>query len=99
MYVGQTGRSFLERFKEHRQAFRSNSHTSNYAKHILEQSHFFGSMQNTMQPLQYHNKSTHLNMVERYYTYIEFSNKNHLNDEHAIHPNKIFEALLKPHQP
>ena len=32
-YVGQTGRSFVERFKEHRQAFTSNSHISNYAKH------------------------------------------------------------------
>jgi hypothetical protein len=24
---------------------------------------------------------------------------NHLNDEHSISPNKIFEALLKSHQP
>jgi hypothetical protein len=72
---------------------------SNYTKHILEQAHSFGPMQNTMQPLHYYNKSTHLNTVERYYTYIEFSNNNHLNDEHTIHPNKIFEALLKPHQP
>ena len=33
----------------------------------------------------------HLNTVERYYTYIVFSNNDHLNDEHAIHPNKIFD--------
>jgi len=32
-YVGQTGRSFLKRFKEHRQAFTSNSYMSNYARH------------------------------------------------------------------
>ena len=30
-YVGQTGRSFLERFNEHKSAFKINSHTSNYA--------------------------------------------------------------------
>ena len=97
-YVGQTGRSFLERFKEHRQAFEINSHISNYAKHIIEQSNTFGPIQNTMQPLQYLGKGTHLNTVERYYIHAEFSNNNHLNDEHTIHTNKIFEALLKPHQ-
>jgi hypothetical protein len=36
VYVGQTGRSFTERFNEHKHAFKINSHTSNYAKHILE---------------------------------------------------------------
>ena len=72
---------------------------SNYAKHNIEQSHSFGPIQNTMQPLLYHDKGNHLNTVERYYIYAEFSSNNHLNDEHTIHPNKIFEALLKPHQP
>jgi len=52
-----------------------------------------------MQILQYHEKGTHLNTTERYYTYAEFSKKSHLNDEHTIFPNKIFEALLKPHKP
>jgi len=50
-----------------------------------------------MQILQYDGKGTHLNTIERYYIYAEFSN--HLNDEHNISPNKVFEALLKPHQP
>jgi hypothetical protein len=63
-YVGKTGRSFLERFKEHRQAFKTNSHVPSYAKHIIEQSHSFGPIQNTMQPLQYHVKGTHLNTAE-----------------------------------
>jgi len=76
--VGQTGRSFLERFKEHRKAFKSNSHISNYARHIIEQSLSFGPIQNTMQPLQYLGKGTHLNTVERYYIYAEFSSNNHL---------------------
>ena len=29
--------------------------------------------------------------------YKEFSNNNHLNDEFNTTPNKIFDALLKPH--
>ena len=46
-YVGQTAISFLERFNEHKSAFKTNSHTSNYAKHILEKSHSFGRIHNT----------------------------------------------------
>jgi len=38
-YIGQTGRSFIERFYEHKNAFKTNSHVSNYAEHILEQTH------------------------------------------------------------
>ena len=41
---------------------------SNYAKHIVEQSHSFGPIHNTMQILQYHDKGTHLNT-----THIEIS--------------------------
>jgi len=57
----------------------------------------FGPIHETMQILQYQGKGTHLNNIERYFTYKEFSNNNHLNDEFNITPNKIFNALLKPH--
>jgi hypothetical protein len=86
--------SFLGGFKEHKNAFKTNSHTSNYAKHILDKSHSFGPIHNTMQIIQYHDKGAHLNTTERYYT-----KNNHLNDEHNISPNKIFDALPNPHQP
>jgi len=98
-YVEQTGRSFNKRYKEHKNVFKTNSHTCNYAKHILEQSHTFGPMHVTMQILQYQDIGTHLNTIEQFFIYAEFSKNNHLNDEHSIFPNKIFDALLKPHQP
>jgi len=94
-FVGQTGRSFIERFNEHKSAFKTNSHMSNYAKHILDQSQSFGPIHNTVQILQYHEKRTHLNAIEQYYIYAEFSKNKHLNDEHNISPNSIFDALLK----
>jgi hypothetical protein len=99
VYIGQTGRNFNETYKEHKNAIKTNSHTSNYAKHILEQSHTFGPIHQTMQILQYQDKGTHLNTIERFFIYAEFSKNTHINDEHSISPNKIFEALLKPHQP
>jgi len=88
-YVGQTGRSFTQRFKEHKNAFRSNINTSNYAKHALEHSHPFGPIHETMQILQCQGKGAHLNTIERYFIYKEFSKNNHLNDEFNITPTKF----------
>ena len=69
---------------------------SNYAKHILEESHSFGPIQDTMQIIQYHAKGNHLNTSEKFHIYTEFKNDSHLNDERTIAPNKIFDTLLKP---
>ena len=71
-----------------------NSHTSNFTKHLIEQAHSFSSIQNTLKILQRQSKGAHLNTIERYYIYVEFTKNNDLNDEHTISPNKIFDALL-----
>ena len=87
------------RFNENKNVFKTNSHTSNFAKYLIEQAHSFNSIQSTVQILQCHNKGAHLNTIQRYYIYAEFTKNNHLNDEHNVSPNKIFDALLEPHQP
>jgi len=46
-YVVQTGISFQKKFNEHKKAFKTTSHTSNYAKHHNEHLHPFGTIQNT----------------------------------------------------
>jgi hypothetical protein len=91
-------KKFLLRFKEHRAAFKTNSQSSNFAKHLIEHTHYFGPIQNTMQILQRQNKGAYLNTIERYYIYAEFTKNNHVNDEQTISPNKIFETLLMPDQ-
>jgi hypothetical protein len=34
--------------------------------------------------------------TQRYYIYAEFTKNSHLNDEHNIFTNKMFNALLNP---
>jgi len=51
-----------------------------------------------MQVLQLQNKGAHLNTIEQFYIYAEYTNNNHLDDS-TIFPNKILDTLLKPHQP
>ena len=79
--------------------FGTNNQNWNYAKQLTEHTHSFDPIQDTMQMLQCQNKGAHLNTIERYYIYREFTKSNHLNDEHTISPSKIFEALLAPDQP
>ena len=99
VYVRQTGRNFATRFQEHKNAFRTASQSSNFAKHLIEHAHSFSPIHNTMQILQLQNKGAHLNIIERFYIYAEYTKDNHLNDDSTISPNKIFDTLLKPHQP
>jgi len=88
-YVSQTGKSFLVRYNENKQAFRYNSHTSKLAQHLVEQAHSFGTVHNLMQILHYQKKSAHFNTVERYYIHTESIANNHLNYNQNIFPNAI----------
>jgi hypothetical protein len=62
---GANGRRFLGRFKEYRQAFKTNGLAYNYAKYIIEKSHSFDPIQNTMQPLKYHGSSKGTDIVRK----------------------------------
>jgi hypothetical protein len=41
-YVGQTGRQFSIRYKEHKTAFRNNNQNNSFAKHLNDSAHSFG---------------------------------------------------------
>jgi hypothetical protein len=101
-YIGQTDRNFSIRFNEHKNAFRNNSPSPNFAKHLNEHAHSFGTISTTMQTIQNQKKGSHLNNFEQCYIHKEAASNNHLNDNHTIFHNKIFETILKiqlPHHP
>jgi hypothetical protein len=83
------------RFNEHKQAFRNNSRTSKFAKHLNEHAHSYGTIETTMQILKHQRKGPHFNTLERFYIHNEATRDNHLNDDHTVFPNKIFEAIQK----
>jgi hypothetical protein len=47
-----------------------------------------------MQILQFQKKGPQLNTIERFQIHNEAAAKNHLNDEHTVTPNRIFDAIL-----
>ena len=96
-YVGQTGRNFLIRFNEHKAAFRTTktlTTPSPYQAHTLFRPHprLYADTTTPEQRItpQYHTTLLHIQRIYK---------NNHLNDEHTISPNKIFQALLTPDQP
>jgi hypothetical protein len=97
-YIGQTGRRFAPRFKEHEKALRNNSHTSSFAKHLNEKSHSFGTMNSIMQILHYNKKGSHLNTLERFQIHTEFATNSHLNENQTVYLTAIFDTLIKTHQ-
>jgi hypothetical protein len=80
-------------------AFRHNSNNPSFAKHLIEESHPFGPMNNIMQIIHCHRKGAHLNTIERFHIHTEFAANNHLNDPQTIFPNAIFHTLTKNQQP
>jgi len=93
-YIGQTGSDFDSRYNEHKRSFRHNTHTSKFAEHLNNHMHSFGPIQDVMNILQFHKKGPHLNTLERFHIHKEASSHNHLNDEHTITPNRIFDTIL-----
>jgi hypothetical protein len=87
--VGQRGRRFSLRYMEHRRAFYSNISSSSLAQHLLDKAHPFGPIHEIMQVLHHHSKGPHLNTMEKFYIYAQYTDTSHLNDEHTIFPNKI----------
>jgi hypothetical protein len=98
-YIGQTGRIFSTRFKEHKQAAKNNTTSSNFAKHINEHAHSFRTIDTTMSILKKQRKGPHLNTLERFYIHKEAALNKHLNDQNTITPNKFFDTILKMQPP
>jgi hypothetical protein len=92
-YVGQTGRTFYTRYKEHIQAIRNNNINSGYSNHILRTGHAYGSLTDTMEIVEVEEKGKHLNKLEKCHKHRLSRNRLHMNDAHTDTYNPIFEAL------
>jgi len=68
--------------------------TSNFAQHLIEEAHTFDPMNQIMEIVHYPKKRAHLN-TEKFHIHIESVKNNHRNDPQTIHPNAIFDALIK----
>jgi hypothetical protein len=91
-YIGQTGRPFETRFKEHYSDFKNAHNKSKFAQHVIEGGHSFGPMNEIMEPLHIANKGRMLDTLEKFYIYKETKLNNQI-DKLTVQYNPIFEAI------
>jgi hypothetical protein len=68
-YIGQTGRTFHARYKEHIQAIRNNNSNSAYSSHIMNKGHTYGSITDTVDTTRTQTVGKLLNALEKYHIY------------------------------
>jgi hypothetical protein len=72
VYVGQTGRNLIIRYKEHIRNIRFNKDELAFAQHILDQGHQYGPMEQIMELIEYARKGNIMDtcIKENYYIYV-----------------------------
>ena len=85
-YIGQTGRTFFERYKEHLPTSISNINKSNYAKHLVSLNHNYTNFEANCKPLHICRKGRYMDAVEEFEIYRAFRNNpnNILNEQLAF---------------
>jgi hypothetical protein len=92
-YVGQMGRTFNTRYKEHIHAIRSNNANSGYSNHILSMGHTYGTITYTVDVIKMGRKGRHLNTLERYHIYKISRNNLHMNDTYIERHSPIYQTV------
>jgi hypothetical protein len=68
-YMGQTGRMFKTRFKEHIRDIKNNGQNSKFAQHILDTKHEYKTMKQAVKILHIEKKGQMLDTYERLHIY------------------------------
>jgi hypothetical protein len=97
-YVGQTGRTFKIRFKEHIRGIKNNGQNSKFAQHIVDTTHAYRTIDQTMKILHIGKKVRALGTYERFHIY-EISKQNmQLNDNFTETFNPIYDVIIAAYQ-
>jgi hypothetical protein len=94
-YIGQTGRPFHVRFREHQHDYSYMCKKSKFAQHLLDEGHKFGPMESIMDVIQYAKKGRMMDALERFHIYALTHRGTQINDKLTIQKNPIFETLVR----
>jgi hypothetical protein len=96
--MGQTGRSFCTRFQENLRDFKYVNGRSTFAKHLLENRHAIGPMEEMMDTIHFTSKGRLVNTLEKFYIFRETKLNNQINEKLTVKPNIIFDTIVQ-HDP
>jgi predicted transcriptional regulator len=92
-YIGQTGRTFNVRYREHINAIRTNRQNSKFPQHILETGHNYDTIDKTMKMLHMEKKGPKLNTLERFHIYDITKKGLQMNDTFTDIYNPVFDIV------
>jgi hypothetical protein len=95
VYIGQTGRTFRTRFKEHIREIKYNGENSKFALHIQNTGHKCANIDETLDILHIQRKGKMMNTLENYRIYEACKLQIQLNEALSDTYNPIFETILK----
>jgi hypothetical protein len=97
-YIGQTGRSFITRFKEHKPDPRLNKQKSSFAQHVIDENHSMGDFSNDLEILHICKKGRKLDTLEEFEIYRHFSSDENkesvLNEKLQFSSHSIFNTII-----
>lgn len=96
-YIGQTGRSFGTRFKEHLPKGKLTNITSNFAKHLVDTNHDYVGFESNCTPLHLCEKGPWMNTLEEFEIYKAYkhSSDNILNDKLCFTINTLYDLAME----
>ena len=96
-YIGQTGRSFGTRFKEHLPKGRLTNRTSNFARHLVDTGHDYVDFDSNCTPIHVCEKGPHINALEEYEINRAYKHNTDfvLNDKLCFNTNASHDLAMK----
>jgi hypothetical protein len=93
VYIGQTGRNFKTRFKEHVLDIKNKRSKTGFSHHILGTGHIYGNIEKTMEILNLHEKGNCLNTLDKFHIYKANKDNKLLKENYTDIFNPIFELI------
>lgn len=99
-YIGQTGRGFYKRFREHipKKTYNHNYIKSNYTRHLTLHNHNYTDFKSNLVPLHICNKGRFMNALEELEIYNAYSNDSSrefvLNEQLNFESNRLYDTAL-----
>jgi len=93
VYVGQSGSSINVRHKEHIRYIRTNNQLSDYALHILQNRHEYGTTADTLLLLKTCQKGTRMNCWEAFYMQVFHQHKVLITEQQVSDTNPLYELV------
>jgi hypothetical protein len=93
-YIGQTGRKFKTRYKEHIQDIKNNKSKKGFAHHILNTGNSYNNIEKSLQILNIEDNVPYINTLEKFQKNKTKKTGILVNDNYADIYNPIYELLL-----